>query len=189
MVSFEEIQAAYDMVAATGVLAAAIYYIMNLRNAVRDRRRQTILQKLPAISREYYEWNLQIRHDWKTLEQEWDEKYRVNPDLESKVWYLMNIYNTVGALYVEGLMSLEEVAQLYSPGWVIGWYEMFEFLIKRLRFNNRGEVVYPEYMASFERLYNDLKRKYPGVAEQQRMMHQETQRLMEAKSDSKTSSQ
>jgi hypothetical protein len=44
MVSFEEIQAAYYMVAATGVLVAAIYYIMNLRNAVRDRRRQTILQ-------------------------------------------------------------------------------------------------------------------------------------------------
>jgi hypothetical protein len=73
------------------------------------------------------------------------------------VWYLINIYNTVGALYVEGLMSLEEVVQLYSPGWVIGWYEMFEFLIKRLRFNNRGEAVYPEYMTSFKRLYGDLR--------------------------------
>jgi len=33
MVSFEEIQAAYYMVAATGVLVAAVYYILNMRVA------------------------------------------------------------------------------------------------------------------------------------------------------------
>ena len=31
MVSFEEIQTAYYMVAATGVLIAAIYYVYNIR--------------------------------------------------------------------------------------------------------------------------------------------------------------
>ena len=41
MVSFEEIQAAYYMVAATGVLVAAVYYVMNLS-----------LEKVPEIGSE-----------------------------------------------------------------------------------------------------------------------------------------
>jgi hypothetical protein len=37
LVSFEEIQAAYYMVAATGVLVAAIFYILNLRISQRNQ--------------------------------------------------------------------------------------------------------------------------------------------------------
>ena len=38
MVSFEEIQTAYYMVAATGVLVAVAYYIFNLREVGLSRR-------------------------------------------------------------------------------------------------------------------------------------------------------
>jgi len=37
MVSFEEIQAAYYMVAATGVLVAAVFYVLNLRISRRNQ--------------------------------------------------------------------------------------------------------------------------------------------------------
>jgi len=37
MVSFEEIQTAYYMVAATGVLVAVIYYIINLRYNMKEK--------------------------------------------------------------------------------------------------------------------------------------------------------
>ncbi len=40
MVTIEEIQAAYYMVAATGVLVAAVYYIMNMRAAERNKKVQ-----------------------------------------------------------------------------------------------------------------------------------------------------
>jgi hypothetical protein len=54
MVDLAEIQAIYYMVAATGVLIAAGYYVMNIRNAARDRRKQMIMMKLPPMTREYY---------------------------------------------------------------------------------------------------------------------------------------
>jgi hypothetical protein len=40
MVDLAEIQAAYYMVAATGVLVAAIYYIQNMREAERNKKIQ-----------------------------------------------------------------------------------------------------------------------------------------------------
>jgi hypothetical protein len=116
MVDLAEIQAAYYMVAATGVLVAAGYYVMNIRNYARERRKQTILMKLPPMTKEYYEWNIQIRLDVVTSEI-WEKKYQMNPENQSKMQYITNIYAVVGQLYEEGLMSLEEVAQAYSPGW------------------------------------------------------------------------
>ncbi len=164
--SIEEIQAVYYMVAATGVMVAAVYYVMNIRNAARERRKQMIMMKLPPMTREYFEWNHQVRNSWKGPE-EFDKVYRLDPVLESKVWYIMNIYSVLGQLYVEDMMSLEEIAQAYSPGWMIGWWEMFEFYIKRIRYTSEGEAAYPEYLEGYERLVNDLKRKYPRMMQVQ----------------------
>ena len=44
MISFEEIQAAYYMVAATGVLVAAAYYIQNIRVTIKTREVQMFMQ-------------------------------------------------------------------------------------------------------------------------------------------------
>ncbi len=166
------LQSASYIAGALGVCVAAFYYVMNLRNAERDRRKQNILQKLPPISREYWEWNLQIRNSFSGPE-EYDKVYRLNPELESKVWYITNIYNVLGQLYAGGMMSLEEIAQAYAPGWIVSWYDMFEFYIRKIRFDRQGEAVYPEFMVPYERLCDDLKRRYPGVVQQQRAMHEE----------------
>jgi hypothetical protein len=44
MVDLAEIQAAYYMVAATGVLVAAIYYVLNLRNTIDNRKAQLLME-------------------------------------------------------------------------------------------------------------------------------------------------
>ncbi len=44
MVSIDEIQAAYYMVAATGVLIAAIYYVYNLKTTLQTRQAQLFMQ-------------------------------------------------------------------------------------------------------------------------------------------------
>jgi len=38
MVTLEEIQSVYYIVAATGVLVAAVFYILNMRETTRNRR-------------------------------------------------------------------------------------------------------------------------------------------------------
>ena len=188
MVDLALLQAVSYIMGSLGVFVAAAYYVYNMRKAERDRRKQNILHRMPTMSREFYIWNLEVRHD-PSLEQDWDKKYRVNPELESKVWHIMNVYNSLGILYVEGLMSLKEVTQLYSPGWIIGWYDKFEFLIKMLRYDGGGDLVYPEYMEPFERLVNDLRSRYPGVTEQQRTLGEEVKRLLESDADPQASSQ
>ena len=53
MVNLAEIQAAYYMVAATGVLVAAIYYLFSIRETKRNRRINTTAALLQSmLSRE-----------------------------------------------------------------------------------------------------------------------------------------
>jgi hypothetical protein len=49
MVDLSEIQAAYYMVAATGVLVAAVFYIMNLREQRRNARLTLETRKIGLI--------------------------------------------------------------------------------------------------------------------------------------------
>ena len=54
MVGFEEIQTAYYLVVATGVLLAAFYYALNLRETMKNRRitlTTTLMQ--PFLSRAF----------------------------------------------------------------------------------------------------------------------------------------
>jgi hypothetical protein len=51
MVELAEIQTAYYMVAATGVLIAAIYYIFNMRATLQTRQAQLFTQYLNNMDR------------------------------------------------------------------------------------------------------------------------------------------
>jgi len=65
MVSFEEIQAAYYMVAATGVLVAAVFYILNLRISQRNQeismKNQELSLKAQELSAKAQEHTLETR--------------------------------------------------------------------------------------------------------------------------------
>ena len=100
--------------------------------------------------------------DWSTR-QEFYEKHASDPELYAMINYLHNIYNTVGILYNEDLMSLNETAQLYTPIAIINVWERFEWMIFMNRMNCHGEESYLNYLAPFENLYREMKRKYPKV--------------------------
>ena len=54
MVDLVGIQAAYYMVAATGVLVAAIYYVLNMRNAEKLRKTQVVLSWFSQLQTKEY---------------------------------------------------------------------------------------------------------------------------------------
>ena len=148
-----------------GVGVAAIYYVMILRNSEREKRRQTLMIRMPVMGKEYYEsyfsiWNLR---DWKTPE-EFYEKHGSNPDTIPKIFYLMNIYNTFGQLYTEGLMSMDEVCKIASPYAAIMLFEHFWWIILDNRKNPFGEDMVPDFFVPYERLYREMKRRYPKVS-------------------------
>jgi hypothetical protein len=112
LVDLAEIQAAYYLVAATGVLVAAVYYIQNLRVAERNKKIQlsmSIADRLGSkeFRRDYFTlWKL----DWKDID-DFMKKYdsSVNTEDARELWALRwsvwNTYDNLGYLLREGLVN------------------------------------------------------------------------------------
>jgi hypothetical protein len=164
LVTIEEIQAAYYMVAATGVLVAAAYYIQNLRINEKIRRRDLVFQKLQPSTRDFLKamfntWNMT---DWNTIE-EYRSKYvwKVNPEANLDFYYVLNHFNALGILYKDGIADPEQIFQLYNSYSLIAFYEKFEPLIMVARLTPSGELHNPDMYKPFELLYREAKRRYP----------------------------
>jgi len=61
-------------------------------------------------------------------------------------------------------MSIDEIVKVYSPYQVIGVFEKFWRVIPTNRLNSIGEVVHPDFFVPLEKLYKEMKRRYPLVA-------------------------
>ena len=143
------------MVAATGVLVAAAYYVQNLRTNEKIRRRDMVFQRLNVNTIQWYNilYDVLKMVDWETLE-EFRRKYSrwTNPEAIAKIMYIMNHYNSLGILLKDGIVGDDEVYNLYAPSSMVALYEKFlPFL------NTFGS----EYMGGFRYLYDFTKRRYP----------------------------
>ncbi len=108
MVDLSEIQAAYYMVAATGVLVAAVFYIMNLREQRRNARLTLETRKIGLIDslqkqlisedgmRNYFELMNYEWRDYDDFEHKYGSDFNVNA--AAKRYNMYSMYNEVGAL-------------------------------------------------------------------------------------------
>ncbi len=146
MVSIEEIQAAYYMVAATGVLVAAVFYILNLRVGKKNQelmlksQEQTLeTRKLQFIqstaqnllneegSKRYCElMNMEWR-DYDDFERKYGSDY--NLDNYGKRTTTMMNYTMMGACIREGLIDSESLYNMGMFG-VIFFWEKFKGVIR-----------------------------------------------------------
>jgi hypothetical protein len=142
MVDLAEIQAAYYMVAATGVLVAAAYYVMNIKT---NQKNQELMLKSQALTNEIRQadliqkytgfivskemmsaWTeLVIYQNFSTFD-EWMEKYgRKDKDAYNRLLIVMGFLNGYGVLYEKGLMDIETIEKTIQPVtfiWV--WYKV-----------------------------------------------------------------
>ena len=106
MVSFEEIQAAYYMVAATGVLVAAVYYIIVVRINQRNMRitlTNNLIQRL--MTDEFMEKYTELVYmDWGDYD-DFEKRYGsdTNPENFMKRVIVFSIYDSLGTLLKQGL--------------------------------------------------------------------------------------
>jgi hypothetical protein len=135
MVSIEEIQAAYYMVAATGVLVAAIYYVLNMRATQRNIKQtldtrqvqlfMNVFQKFeePDFQNTYWElMSLQWR-DFEDYLTKYDEK--VNPESFRKISRVGTFFEGIGVLVKRGFIDAAIVDDMMSM-FIIGWWEKYE---------------------------------------------------------------
>ena len=157
MVSLSEIQTAYYMVAATGVLVAAIYYVMSLHNQNQTRQAQLFMQLYSQVStnQEFFKQIMQHMNVWEYKDvDDFDAKWgiKTNPD-ENTWWHLdTNFLESVGVLVSRGLVSVDLV-ESWIGFWVIRHWEKFGPIIKEFRVRDND----PRLFIENERLYTKVK--------------------------------
>jgi hypothetical protein len=174
MVSIEEIQAAYYMVAATGVLVAAAYYVYNMRTNQKATRttletRQAQLF-MPIYSTFYSDEFLKAFYAIMSLTYDnYDDyvakySYTANPEV-GRSHAKVNMYlEGIGVLVKRGLIEPSLVDDLMSSIVVSYWEKYGPYILEvRVRRNHPQNGEYVEY------LYGQIK----PIVERQHGVHAE----------------
>ena len=157
MVSYQDVQTAYYMVAATGVLVAAVFYIVNLRETTKNRRitfTNSVMQQLlteEGVRREIDCYLMQWI-DFDDFKRKYDS--RVNPENYSKRMSLWLQYDSMGYLYKSGLIDLDTVANVGGGLLLWDWLK-FKPIIEELRKRDLG----PNGLSNFEYLAEAVLRR------------------------------
>lgn len=144
MVDLAAIQTAYYMVAATGVLVAAIYYIITLRNTNKTRQAQLYYgiwqnQRTKEAWKAMHDWDIQVK-DY----DEW-EKLRENRDMKNSWSMNMSLYEGIAVFVREGLIDIRLLARDMGGNYVY-WWRQWEPIIKEYRVRHN----FPRYMIEAE---------------------------------------
>jgi len=157
----------YQMVLSTvqtvGILVGIVYYITIMRNTMRARMIQVSTQFSSVWTRNEFVHNFidaAYLQEFANFE-EWFEKYgfRANAEATTRLFSILNMYNSAGHLVKDGLVKPEFVWSVFAPFSIILLWEKFKPLIDRWRELDNDPVM----MDSFEHLYNVTKTRFPEV--------------------------
>lgn|GEM_PF-3213385 len=162
MVDLVGIQAAYYMVAATGVLVAAVFYVLNLREITKSRRiTLTNTMMMPFMSEEGNRLFIDlVNMQWDDLD-DFKRRYdsRTNPENYAKRGAMWNLCENFGRLYREGLIDLETL-DLGSNGIIQYMWVKFKPVIEMYRRSDYGSHAYENFEYVAGQLEEFHKRKY-----------------------------
>jgi hypothetical protein len=156
MVDLSLLQSVSYIAGALGVCVAAFYYVMNLREANKNRRitfTNSVMQQLfseEGVRREFDCYTMQWT-DFEDFKRKYDS--RVNPESYSKRMSLWLTYDSLGYLYKSGLIDLDTVANV-GGGWLLWDWLKFKPVIEELRKTAFG----PKGFSSFEYLAETVLR-------------------------------
>lgn len=162
MVSFQDIQTAYYMVAATGVLVAAIYYVWNIRTTLQTRQAQLFMPIYATYNSDENIRAYSTIMGWKFKDyDDYTSKYspEQNPDADVMHRKFNGFLEGVGVLVKRGMIDPSFVDDLMS-GRVIRYWEKFGGLLKE----DRVRRDLPQGSEHVEYLYNRIK----PIAERQK---------------------
>jgi hypothetical protein len=163
MVDLTEIQAAYYMVAATGVIVAAVFYILNLQTQKKNmkinqetRQIQLLLEYNQAIASETFP---NIKTYRKIVNAKWDSfddfvatGYR-DPEVSSFREVLFRRYHVTGLMIRDGLISIDTFVEYLHDAPVMVW-EKYRPIV----YEFRKRYHLPTYLEGFEYLAEEINR-------------------------------
>jgi len=156
MVDLAEIQAAYYMVAATGVLVAAAFYIVNVRITL-ETRRIGLLQNISTnIANEEGQKRLfeLMSYEWTDYE-DFEKKYGTKTNISSaaKRYDIWTSFNTIGMMVRKGLVKVDDVYNMGIAGVPDLWVK-YRPIIEEIRRRYAGG----EYCRDLEFLAGEMMR-------------------------------
>ena len=162
MVSIEEIQAAYYMVAATGVLIAAVFYVVNLRMAKRKQIiDNTILYgNLLADKEVVKQWHNVLFEQQIPSYEEWAKRYRSDPEAYSNLYSTHGLMSMIGMGIEQGVIDREMFFKRGNDVWVKILYKKIRPWIEGMRTRHND----PKWGYYIEYLYDEVMRLYPDIA-------------------------
>ena len=164
MVDLAEIQVAYYMVAATGVLVAAVYYVYNMRisqknskTALDTRQAQLLMQIFDRVN------NRDFTRDWAETNYFWKwndskdyfKKYGTNLDEYPKFQNIIDTYEGIGVILQNKLVDPKLIYGVLRVQPILYW-EKFSPLMKEFGAETGESLMYP----GFEFLCKELSNQY-----------------------------
>jgi len=153
MVDLAEIQFAYYMLAATGVLVAAIYYIISLRYNMKAREMEIFRLVTSDFSSEQgiQRYATMMNMEWKDYE-DFMEKYgQSNPEMFGK-WVSQFLgWENMGVLIKSKVVTAERIYITGGIGPILAW-EKFKDVIQRRRDVTWGR----DYLSNAEFLAQEM---------------------------------
>jgi hypothetical protein len=151
------------MVAATGVLVAAAFYILNLRETTRNRRvvlYTTLMQ--PFYSKEGQRQGIDLLNmQWS----DWDDFYRrydstANPENYANRLSIWNSFELIGQMYRQGLLDIETIYGI-APLIMVNMWAKFKPIIEKYRDYDYGSDMFENWESLVGELVKIKARKDP----------------------------
>jgi hypothetical protein len=158
MVELAEIQTAYYMIAATGVLVAAGYHILNIRETMKNRRATFANNLLQIFLSEQGQMRIMelLQMQWSDFE-DFRNKYdsSVNPESYAKRAAICSSFNSIGQQIRSGIIDLDAIDDSTAYMIVVTWSK-FGPIFERYR-----ELEWSkDYLSDFEYLSDALMKRF-----------------------------
>jgi hypothetical protein len=153
------------MVAATGVIVAAIFYILNMRATYQTRQAQLFMPIYSKITEKDFMkdgWEILDEWEWTNLD-DFEKKYLADRDNRGKFWAFSDYWEGVGVLVKRKLIDPKLVDDMMSSGIMMFWEKMSPVIMElRVRhhmpqLNEHAEYLYHEVKPIAERQNPGLK--------------------------------
>jgi hypothetical protein len=161
LVDLVGIQAAYYMVAATGVLVAAVFYILNLQAQQKNMKANLETRQAQLFrdflktqkSLEFTKIMRELFFDWKWTDFDDYWKKYTDPEPITKFNMLVTYWEGLAVMVRRGLISPELIYDL-NYNTIIGLWERFALIISGMRVKSSS----PQLYEPIEWLYGEMKR-------------------------------
>jgi len=161
MVDLAEIQAVYYMVAATGVIIAAAYYVMNIRSTQRNMKANLETRQAQMFMQIYGKWSEgDFSSYWFDLSDtvwtdygKFKENLLENHGKMKSLSVLIRFFEGLGVLVKENLLDIRLIALTMAGDTRIFW-EQYKPIVGELR----RDWKHPRLMSETEYLYDELMR-------------------------------